>query len=417
MARATESEPRNTLAHEELNPLQNPLLAENINRWAEVYFSNPPDRRDAAVAELLLELEREQRQKDVIEGRVSPTPVPSAEEADIPSVNAAEKTTKCGSCGHENPMTHQFCGMCGQRVDPEKDTTTQPAEVERGRSARVMEEIERPILHEPEQIDEDPVVEGGPEAAPEEMELSERPYDDYAPAFASSDLSLFQSLRVPHDVDEEEWEYGPERSSSYRYYIAAILIIIIGGLGYLAWRSAQTSQATHEVSPPPPAAATENAQPAAQPATTAKSEPTTAPKPKNAAPPAAARDSSPTTDKSENSATQVEKASKTERLTPKPAPAHTASAGNGAEELAIAEGYLNGTSGRGRDSSQAAKWLWQAMSKHNGQATLMLADLYLKGDGVPKNCDQGRILLDSAAQRGIAGAGERLRNLQAFGCR
>ena len=56
------------------------------------------------------------------------------------------------------------------------------------------------------------------------------------------------------------------------------------------------------------------------------------------------------------------------------------------------------------------------MAKHYGPSMVTLADLYLKGDGVSKNCDQARVLLDSAAQRGVAGAGERLRNLQAFGC-
>jgi TPR repeat protein len=56
------------------------------------------------------------------------------------------------------------------------------------------------------------------------------------------------------------------------------------------------------------------------------------------------------------------------------------------------------------------------MATHNGQATLLLADLYLKGDGVSKNCDQARVLLDSAARKGVQGAGDRLRNLRAFGC-
>ena len=69
-----------------------------------------------------------------------------------------------------------------------------------------------------------------------------------------------------------------------------------------------------------------------------------------------------------------------------------------------------------RNSVEAAKWLWKAMAKHNGSASVLLADLYLKGDGVPKNCDQARILLDSAALRGTKDAGERLRHLQAFGC-
>ena len=72
--------------------------------------------------------------------------------------------------------------------------------------------------------------------------------------------------------------------------------------------------------------------------------------------------------------------------------------------------------GQARDTAEAAKWLWKSIAKHNGPATLALADLYLKGDGVPKNCDQARVLLYSAARRGMTGAGERLRNLQAFGC-
>jgi TPR repeat protein len=82
----------------------------------------------------------------------------------------------------------------------------------------------------------------------------------------------------------------------------------------------------------------------------------------------------------------------------------------------MAERYLTSKRGQARDSAQAAQWLWKAIAKHNGPATLQLADLYLKGDGVPKNCEQARVLLDSAALRGMKGAGERLRNLQAFGC-
>jgi len=89
---------------------------------------------------------------------------------------------------------------------------------------------------------------------------------------------------------------------------------------------------------------------------------------------------------------------------------------NGAEELAIAQRYLNAAAGQERNSSEAAKWLWKAIAKHNADATLLLSDLYLKGDGVEKNCDQARVLLDAAAGRGMKGAGDRLRHLQAFGC-
>ncbi|MGC1450115.1 MAG: hypothetical protein WA830_08775, partial [Candidatus Sulfotelmatobacter sp.] len=90
--------------------------------------------------------------------------------------------------------------------------------------------------------------------------------------------------------------------------------------------------------------------------------------------------------------------------------------GPGAEELAAAQRYLNGVAGADRNSAEAAKWLWKAIAKHNSTATVLLADLYLKGDGVEKNCDQARVLLDSAALKGVKDAAERLRHLQAFGC-
>jgi len=61
-------------------------------------------------------------------------------------------------------------------------------------------------------------------------------------------------------------------------------------------------------------------------------------------------------------------------------------------------------------------WLWKAVAKQNPAATLMLSDLYLRGEGVPKNCDQARLLLDAAARKGQQAAAERLRNLQSYGC-
>jgi TPR repeat protein len=77
---------------------------------------------------------------------------------------------------------------------------------------------------------------------------------------------------------------------------------------------------------------------------------------------------------------------------------------------------LSGNHGMTRDSREAAQWLWKAVGKGNLAATMALSDLYLRGDGVPKNCDQARLLLDAAARKGGTTAAQRLRNLQAFGC-
>jgi TPR repeat protein len=89
---------------------------------------------------------------------------------------------------------------------------------------------------------------------------------------------------------------------------------------------------------------------------------------------------------------------------------------SGAEELATAEKYLNRGHGGANDNREAAQWLWKAVGKGNLAATMVLSDLYLRGDGIPKSCDQARLLLDVAARKGKTSAGERLRNLQAFGC-
>ena len=40
----------------ELNPLVNPLLAAHMGRWAEVYFTSPPEKRAQAVSDLVREL-------------------------------------------------------------------------------------------------------------------------------------------------------------------------------------------------------------------------------------------------------------------------------------------------------------------------------------------------------------------------
>jgi len=90
--------------------------------------------------------------------------------------------------------------------------------------------------------------------------------------------------------------------------------------------------------------------------------------------------------------------------------------GDGSDELAVAQSYLNGRHGAPRDSTEAVRWLWRSVAKQNATATLLLSDFYLRGDGVSKSCDQARLLLDAAARKGKAAAGERIRNLQAFGC-
>ncbi len=87
----------------------------------------------------------------------------------------------------------------------------------------------------------------------------------------------------------------------------------------------------------------------------------------------------------------------------------------GKSELAAALASLRGAKGI-RDSSKAARLLWAAVANDNSTAEVVLADLYLRGDGVPKNCEQGRVLLLAASKSGDAQAKEKLGELKTNGC-
>jgi PilZ domain len=60
--------------------------------------------------------------------------------------------------------------------------------------------------------------------------------------------------------------------------------------------------------------------------------------------------------------------------------------------------------------------LWSAVQGGNAQAALTLAGLYLRGDGVPVNCDQARVLLLMASEKRNAQAIKELRQLDKTGC-
>ena len=423
-----------TLPSAELNPLLNPLLADNMGRWAEVYFTSPPEKREQAVLELLRELEAKRSPQDQNHNQNNEEPTRASDSALAQMPIKTVMQVRCDACGGENPLSNKYCGTCGaglgearaysifgdpdSRRDPGRHDYPPQASSEED---SVEEERSETFAHERrnDQYETQYDEENRKESYPDPREFR-RPSN-------GNNLSLL-NLTADSDSDESvDWSYEPEPSPPYRYYIAAVLAMIILVLGYMAWRGTQTTPNSHEVSAPPPA-----------PADTAQAPAPTVVSEKTAAEPAA---KTPASDTPAHTATPEDagknppetKSSSRQVAKSAPAPAPTSSipaaqppapaaqptqsaAGNGSDELAIAERYLNGAAGQRRDTSEAAKWLWKSVSKHNGAATVLLSDLYLKGDGVSKNCDQARVLLDSAARKGVPGAGERLRNLPAFGC-
>ena len=451
------SEAPSTLPPPELNPLVNPLLAENMGRWAQGYFTSPPEKREHAVQELLRELGAEHSARAeatvALSSSVAPAlndPSTVEEQGSEPMLPPASQASelqpapiRCHACGRKNPSSQKFCGMCGTRLGDE----TAFADLHR-------EDLRREDLHhqdlEPEdsyredlhredlqtahpQVEDQPIEhprldEPAPFVLGRKSQFVPQHEDFYEPKSNRNELSLFQSAR---DVSYNDEEMDALRASgSYRIFAAIVVVIIVGSLGYLAWRNAQSSWQTSHSKPPVSFAADEPV--SSEPVSSSPSK-TDIPGRGPSAPPSAddhaglSRDAAAPTravptrkePARKTANTKADTATQPALRTPPRTennPQAESWAVGGTEELAVAQGYLSGTNGRSRNSAEAAKWLWKAIAKHNADATFLLSEMYLKGDGVSKNCDQARVLLDSATLKGVKGAGERLRHLQAFGC-
>jgi len=107
---------KDSLPDPKLNPLLNPLLAAHMGRWAEVYFTSPPEKRDEAVAELLRELAREEQSSPAeyaAQAAAAETARPKAPEPHIATMEpphneySAEPEARelvCRECGHHEDI-------------------------------------------------------------------------------------------------------------------------------------------------------------------------------------------------------------------------------------------------------------------------------------------------------------------------
>ena len=345
----------------------NPTLGRNLGRWAQVYFTSPPEKRESAVVELLRELEgdvppqpslkRNEASRPAGQPLFTAPPLETAVAAtqpvealpasgavpEMPQVRRASNDNDevmrepmvCPSCREESPAGQAYCGICGAALHA--------VGVERrkeGASAR-------------------------PEAAA---------------ADAASELQWLRE-RVPENWGREE--IGNRHS---RRFLAIALVLVLGVIVYLergAWNTllAPSKPAAHN----PARAVAEK------------------PAPARATPDAVAAESSATQPRPSPEADHPDRALAESSRTA------------GEQELVEAQRIL-AIPGQSADTSEAAKLLWRAVGKQNSSATLMLADLYLRGEGVARNCEQARLLLAAAARTGSSAAAGRLRQVEANGC-
>jgi hypothetical protein len=435
-----------------------------MGRWAEVYFTTPPEKRREAVEELLRELGANSKAgKAAVED--------SSEQGEIPHQFMESRSPSqvvplpvvCRQCGEQSPPSQKYCGTCGAVLPegaPWPPSVIQASKFQTVRSAS-----------------------------------EEAPFAPYASSMLSAGLSASDDEEDFHSVAEDAPRFIPEYEPvhyRYRLYLGAGLAVLIGLLVFVAWRNnAASSEGTaeggrHPVSLPalapstqptassspqgsgvkatpaqsPPVASTppDVGNQAAAPAPQSPARPqvsgrkqarppqsppvastppdvgnqAAAPAPQSPArPQVSGRKEAPPTQSPPVASTPPELGNRAATAPPRsPATPQLAAnrtplaentevpgtGGDGSDELAVAESYLNGRHGASRDSTEAVRWLWRSVAKQNATATLLLSDFYLRGDGVSKSCDQARLLLDAAARKGKSAAGERIRNLQAFGC-
>jgi hypothetical protein len=79
------------------------------------------------------------------------------------------------------------------------------------------------------------------------------------------------------------------------------------------------------------------------------------------------------------------------------------------------QSFASANTRRGR--SGVARQLWSAVEAGDSSAEVALAELYLKGDGVPRSCEQARVLLRAASKSGNIEALQQLRRLKKNTCR
>ena len=222
-----------------------------MGRWAQAYFTSPPERREQAVQDLLRELEAENAAR-VPTPDAAPFPA-TEQRSDLArqrdsQVSEEPTITRCHACGRSNVSSQKFCGMCGARLG---DEGTIP---DLHRDDAQEEALNVAGLHiADQQIDDEP----------QESRFIPRDQDVYESKLNTNELSLFQSTRDVHYYDDEDGSEifsVPRSSRSYRFYVGIVLAMIIGGLAYMAWRSEQLSQ-NSQVAPLAPPVTSKDATP------------------------------------------------------------------------------------------------------------------------------------------------------------
>ena len=323
----------------------------------------------------------------------------------------------CHACQRRSPAGQRFCGYCGSKF-----SQVEPPVVERS----VQEKARETWPFTPA----NPVnVNVRVDDATRQSRPARDPDQDFD-ELRDPELSENELQFLRYKVASNSWEH-----SAGRGWKVAVVLLVLAGVSYAGYRVY-----VEQSSPPPvlyraepqeaPSAAEPNSSPAATatpPAAAPGSKPdevgeqaksaTDSTVDQGSASARTARELKPETNSPAHLAVPSTSQEPAEEAPPAATtlPVPQASVDGGVQELQTAQRYLAG-SGAQRDPSEAAKWLWRAVGKQNGPAILLLSDLYAKGEGVSRNCDQARLLLLTAVKKKVPDSATQLRRLELSGC-
>lgn len=430
-------QPAADLPDPELNPLLNATLGRHLGRWAQAYFTTPPEKRGEAIYELLNELKAEEAAGGPVEEG------PSLSQA---ATELEEAALVCSHCHHRQARVQNYCGMCGEPLLPAAKAEQRPMAQAAAANTAQAASTERPnlegllvpgLLFDPHHVEPRNVAEARgprsrsmiyaddpPPAIAETQNSCAEPRTDFESGESATDIDWLRERRFLTDV-------GSESSGTSKFLIVLAVLVLLGSLAYIRFQvlspnrypARTAAPASQEVASN--SSANQAASSDANGSAPIRETPNNGAAQQNAAPTnndagkqataSAAQATSNATPAAATPAHNAEPARATAKHTAAPpssgeAAPQPATVDNGSAELSMAENYLSGSKGS-RNSVAAASLLWKAVGKQNGAALLLLSDLYATGDGVSKSCEQARMLVDAALRKGTPGAANRLRNL------
>jgi Sel1 repeat len=318
---------------------------------------------------------------------------------------------RCNRCGNDNPPENRFCGMCGATLlSPPVPPATVVPETQTRRAASAGAAIPSPVITAPARTQEAPrPVAPAPNHEPSISGPSFLGLNDPAPKKRAS-LSIDphhggHSGNLDYLLEDEE---HPKRGGAGKILLILALLAVVGGFGYLRWKNGGLPWLTSKQPQTPPAEtaadptssaplpATPTATPDKAPAS-ASTQPV-APSSEAAVPPKKEAEANPPAENPPPTTT----APKTDTTQP----TSQENASDNSEEDTAPEDNGPAPAPAKPARANAVKPAKTPPPKPSAAAkptkatdSVVDAQRYLYGKGVPQNCDRGLQLLKPEANR------------------